>query len=106
VLFRSLFGFLGMLLGLVPGLRWGMPRGWLVALGTTAGGAVGGGIGGCLSGWLLEPSVEFTRRLSDKPSAKYGMLGEVFRWSSLVLLIAVILWLGYLLLRALPGSHR
>jgi hypothetical protein len=103
---KALFSFLGILLGLVTGLQWGVPRGWLVAMGTTAGGAVGGGIGGCLFGWLLESSSEFARRLTDKLSAKHPMLGELFRWFALALIVAAMLWLGCLLLRALPRHHK
>lgn len=103
---KTVFSFFGLALGLVVGLQWGVPRGWLMAIGTTASGAVGGGIGGCLFGWFLESSSELIRRLSDRLSSKHRVLGDIFLWSSLMLMIAVIISLGYFLLRALPRHHR
>ncbi len=103
---KALFSFLGMLLGLITGLRWGVPQGWLMGMGATAGGAIGGGIGGCLFGWLLGSSSEFIRRVSERLANRHPVLGEVFRWCSLVVMIAALLGFGYLLLCALPGAHR
>ncbi len=103
---KALLSFVGILLGLIVGLQWGVPRGWLVAVGTTAGGAVGGGIGGCLFAWLLESSSDFIRRTTDRVSSKHQVLGSIFCWSSLVLMSALLLAVGYLLLRALPKHHR
>ncbi len=95
---KALLSFIGILLGLLAGLQWGLPRGWLAAVGTTAAGAVGGGIGGCLFAWLLESSSDLIRRVSDRVSSKYQVLGKFFRWSSLVLMMALLLASGYLLL--------
>lgn len=103
---KALFSFLGILLGLAVGLRWGMPRGWLVAIGTSAGGAIGGGIGGCVFGWLLESSSTLLFRLSDRMSSRNRVLGDLFRWSSFLLMIAIVCVGGYLLLRALPRHGR
>jgi hypothetical protein len=103
---RTFFAFLGILLGLISGLQWGVPRGWLVAVGTTAGGAVGGGIGGCVFGWLLESGSGLMSRLSERIVSRHRLLGDVFRWSSLMLMIAIIICGGYLLLRALPRHYK
>ena len=102
---KTFFAFLGILLGLISGWQWGVPRGWLVAVSLAAGGAVGGGIGGCIFGWLLESGMGFMSRLSESIASRHRLLGDVFRWSSLLLMIAIIIGGGFWLLRVLPGPH-
>jgi ABC-type dipeptide/oligopeptide/nickel transport system permease subunit len=87
----EIFGFLGVLCGLVGGLWWGFSHNWIIGLSASAGGAVGGGIIGYVAGLMSEEIPIWIDRISKTRRA----LGTILLWLFCLLYLSCIGLFGY-----------
>lgn len=98
-----LFGFVGLLLGLVFGFGWGLHRGWVVTLGASGGGAIVGLIVGCLWAMSLQWSSTTLRRSSERIAPSHKVQAEVIYWFGFAVILVV--FVGPLIYLALASPR-
>jgi hypothetical protein len=94
----SLFGLLGLFLGIVAAEKWGLPG---------AGGAVIGFLCGCFYVLLMKVTTIRMRHLIEYVRKKNTLLGDIIMWSCFLLALILFIIVPFVFLpRVLAGSFK